>query len=153
MGRMSTPDRIAEAISSDVTLNDSEREAVLEIALLAISADRSIDDDERVALRSVAAALGGEAAAARAEADVDALIARGLIAREDADARLRELAPRFTSDGARAVAYKAALAMAMANRDDADEEFEFDLQLIDALDLSQETVDALATQVRSALDA
>jgi hypothetical protein len=149
---MSTPDRIADAISSDVVLSEGEREAVLEIALLAISADRSIDQDERVALRSIAAALGGEAAAARAEADVDALIARGLIARDDADARLRELAPRFRSDAARGVAYKAALAVAKANRDDADEEFEFDLQLIDALDLSQEAVDALAAQVSRALD-
>lgn len=148
---MTSSGRITDAIPSDVALSDDEREAVLEIALLAVAADRTINDDELIALRRIAHKLGGTTAANRAEAEVDALVARGLVARDAVDARLHVLAARLKTPRASEIAYKVAAALALVDQDNADEEFEFDLQLIDALGLTQEAVDVLAAEVARAL--
>jgi hypothetical protein len=148
---MSSIGRITDAIPTDIDLSDAEREAVIEIALLAIAADRTINDDELLALRRIAHKLGGARIADRAEASVDALLERGIVARDEAEARLRELASWLTTPGARAIAYKVAYALALADLASADQEFEFDLQLIDALGLSQELVDGYVAEVVSAV--
>lgn len=47
----------------------------------------------------------------------------------------------------RALAYRAAYALSLADEESSDGEFEFDLQLLDALDLSQAEADRLVGEV------
>ncbi|MBX3189867.1 MAG: TerB family tellurite resistance protein [Labilithrix sp.] len=139
-------ENVADAVPADVPLTDRERGAVLEIACLAVAADRRIHEHEVAAFRSIANKLGSSA-------DVDAILARfeGGVDRADADARLHELAGYLTTPAARGVAYKTAYALALADLASSDEEFEFDLQLIDALGLSQGEVDRMTEQVNAAI--
>lgn len=154
-------DRIANVVPSNLALSVSEFRALLEIAFLAIAADRTIHPDEERALRRVARRLranvsGGTAADVPprdSEAEVDALFERlgtGL-ERDAADARLRALGAELTEPRVRGLAYKVAYALAMADLAAPDEEFEFDLELIDALAIPQESVDALTSEVVSVL--
>ena len=160
----------------ELVLSPTEREAILEIGYLAIAADRQLRDEELEAFRGVASRLRdlvgdpdvgpsskaapsahGDRAqlaerAALSDHELDALLnryAEGL-ARSDADERLRDLAKALTRPDARAVAYKVAYALALCDLDTSDPEFEFDLQLIDSLGLSQEEAEALADQVMEA---
>lgn len=148
---MTAAERIAAALPPGTDLAEAEREAILGIALLSIAADRKVNDDELAALRAIALRLGGEATADRADAAVDALLLRGVPERDVADERLRELAGRLGSAAARSLAYAAACALSRVDQDDADQEFEFDLQLIDALGLSQAEAERLAAAVTTAL--
>jgi hypothetical protein len=143
---MSSIENIAQAVPSDVKLADAERKAVVEIAYLAVASDHDVNEQEEAALRSIAKKLGGEK-------DVDPIIKRmsGPIAREIADARLQELAKLLPAYEARVVAYKAAYAVALSDLASSDEEFEFDLQLIDALGLPQSEADRLAEEVMQAI--
>lgn len=146
---MSSIENIESAIPGDVDLSDAERQAVLEIAYLAVAADHSIHADEEKALRAIARKLDAQ----RGSTEVDVLfrnIGVGLT-RDTADERLRRAATGLTSQAARALAYKAAYAVSLADLASADEEFEFDLQLIDALGLPQSDVDRLTEEVQKAL--
>jgi hypothetical protein len=142
---MASIDNIANAIPA-VTTNETERKAVIEIAYLAVASDHDVNEQEEKALRSIAKKLGGAG-------DVDAIIERlaGPIARETAEARLLELAKSLGSYEMRALAYKAAYAVALSDLASSDEEFEFDLQLIDALELPQSEADRMAEEVMHAI--
>src|SRR5438477_229811 len=131
-------------LRSPAPLTDGERGAILEIACLAVTADHEVHADELDAFRRLAEALDSRT-------PLDELVARARD-REAADARLVELADAL-SPNARKVAYKAAYALCLADTEEADQEFEFDLQLIDALDLAQDDVDALVSEVREAIAA
>jgi hypothetical protein len=141
-------DAVANAIKpGDVALTSDERRVVLEIAYLAVASDHEIHESEVAALRAIAGKLGGGG-------EVDPLLDRlgtGLH-REAADARLQELAKALATPAARALAYKAAYALSRADRQASDGEFEFDLQLIDALGLAQSEVDVLAGEVDQEID-
>jgi len=166
---MSDPSVIASrVIPDDCTLTQAESDAVLEIAYLAISADRKLADSELDAFRGVMAKLGagrkavGNAAyrSAPTASEASPVSDRRLnemldrlnqkLERADVDERLRELAKGLSAE-ARGVAYKVAHAIALADMDSADEEFEFDLQLIDALELSTEMAESLVAEVTSAM--
>lgn len=145
---MTVADSIAKLAAPHTSLPAPERAAVIEIAFLAVSADRKIQRAEELALRAFARALSGAAG----EPTVDALFAGGIeLDREAADARLRAVAAVLTSAESRALAYQGAYAVALADLATDDEEFEFDLQLIDALGLEQSHVDALTRDVVAAL--
>ncbi len=140
--------RSSSSYRSSTVLPVEERDAILEVAFLAVAADRHINAAEEDALRALARALDP----ARAKANVGALLARGVDPdRDTADAHLLTVVGRLATDEARALAYQGAYAVAQADLDAADEEFEFDLQLIDALGLDQDTADQLAQQVVAAL--
>lgn len=135
-------------IPPTVALSAKERDAAIEIAFLSVMADREIDPDEESLLRAMGARL-----AAGAGADpVDALLARfaGPLPREEADAHLRKVAAGLTSAPARELAYRMAHALSIVDLASADEEFEFDLQLIDALGLDSSTVERLTDEVMTA---
>jgi hypothetical protein len=140
--------RTSSGYRSSTALPAEERDAILEVAFLAVAADRHINAAEEDALRALARALDPP----RAKANVDALLARGVDPdRDTADAHLLTVVGRLATDAARALAYQGAYAVAQADLAAADEEFEFDLQLIDALGLDQDTADQLAQQVVAAL--
>lgn len=167
---MPTTDRVGlvgEVVTRDpaFVITTDERDAILEVAYLAIAADRSLRDDELAAFRIVAERLRdrtgkpGDAPAAAppsenrrlSQAELDAVLdkfAAG-ISRADADTRLRALAGRLARPEARRGAYKIAYALALSDLDTSDAEFEFDLQLIESLGLSQEEAEELAGEVVS----
>ena len=95
------------------------------------------------------ALVGGEAAP---RPTIATLLERTskLDGREGADARLHELGKTLERKEARRIAYKTAYALAVADLATSDEEFEFDLQLIDSLALSQDEADELAAEVMNA---
>lgn len=132
--------RLAQAIPVDVALSSEERDAVLETALLAIASDGVIDATEAAAFIAIAERLGTDGAP---------LLVRfeGGMTRDQADARLLEVAKQLSTPDARALAYRAAYALSLADEESSDGEFEFDLQLLDALDLSQAEADRLVGEV------
>jgi hypothetical protein len=147
---MSIASDIPKIIPQGVALTGAQAHAIIEIAYLAVAADRTIHADEEAALRVFARALGRSGS----DAEIDGLIASGSGGhdREAADARLRVLAAALTTTDSRELAYKAAYAMALADLAAADEEFEFDLELIDALGLTKEAVDDLTAEVVAVLE-
>jgi hypothetical protein len=147
---MSIASDIPKIIPQGLALTGAQTHAIIEIAYLAVAADRTIHPDEEAALRVFARALGRNGS----DAEIDGLLANGGGGRdrEAADARLRVLATGLTTTASRELAYKAAYAMSLADLAAADEEFEFDLELIDALGLTSEAVDELTAEVVAVLE-
>jgi tellurite resistance protein len=143
--------KIARAIGSVEELTEAERRFILEIAYCVVVADQDIDDNERAALRLIAQKLAGEHH--DVESETAALLARLEAAadREVQSVRLRRLADQLQRPTARVVAYKTALALAHADDHASDGEFEFDLELIDALGLPQAEADRLAAEVAQSI--
>lgn len=136
--------RLAQAIPGDVALTPEERDAVLETALLAIASDGVIDASEAAAFIAIAERLGTDGAPMLVRFE-------GGLSRDEADARLLEVAKHLASEGSKALAYRAAYVLSIADEQASDGEFEFDLQLLDALDLSQAEADRLVSEVDAAV--
>lgn len=137
-----------------------EIDAIAEIAYLTIAADRKLDEQEIEAFRRVIERLRGlplpDGALDRV---LDEMYGRAERARSDegeraryADERLRALAAKM-SPPARELAYRVAYAMGMADMDSSDEEFELDLQLMDALELPSDRAEQLQDEVMAVLNA
>ncbi len=145
--------------STGITLTEKEAEAILEIAYLAIAADRRLSDDELVAFRGMMgrlrplAAGGAPATGPVSMKDLDRTLDRlnALLERVDRDEHLRTLASDL-SPAARELAYKVAYALGLADMDSSDAEFEFDLQLVEALDLQNDVAETLADEVMGVLN-
>ena len=155
---MSNAELIGRVVQGDVDLTPSEIDAIVEIAYLTIAVDRRLEGDEVAAFRSVVERLRKQSVE---QASLDRLLddmytradaARGADANAGyADERLRELATKMTVP-ARELAYKVAYAIGLADMDSSDEEFELDLQLVDALELSNERTEELAGEVLAILN-
>lgn len=167
---MATLEQLGRVVPSTLDLTPSERDAVLEIAYLAIAADRVLNDEEVEAFRKVAARLYGVETLGEKDLGVlldrftsrldhtkatmipgddanEAMSERSKLLRAEADERLRVLAKELPREGSRALAYKVAYALALCDLETSDEEFEFDLQLVDALGLSADQAGELADEV------
>ncbi len=136
-----------------LVLTAAEREAILEIAYLAIWADHKLRDEEIAAFRAVASRLSNLVDGAKSgdlsDRELNAILdrfAKGL-ERAEADERLRVLCTGLTRTAPRGLAYKLAYALSLCDLETTDEEFEFDLQLIDSLKLTQDEASALADEV------
>jgi hypothetical protein len=138
----------------------AEIDAIVEIAYLTIAADRKLDEAEINAFRRVIERLRGAAIPDGAlDRVLDEMYARAERARLGdeaarggyADERLRALAAKMSTE-ARELAYRVAYAMGMADMDASDEEFELDLQLVDALELTNERAETLADEVMDVLN-
>jgi hypothetical protein len=160
----------AEVIPSDATMTHGEVEAALEIAYLAIAADHRLTDDEIQAFHQVMGRIRqiettsvegtpyrASAGDVRSEEPVSERTLNETLdafaqssERVDVDARLRALAAKLSAP-ARQVAYKIAHAIALADLESSDEEFEFDLQLIDALELTNAAAAALVDEVTATM--
>lgn len=151
---------------NSIALTKEEAAAVLEIAFLAIAADRKLSDEELEAFRGVAgrlrdlAARGSDPSApigAHVMTDREfELILESFSAdldRNVADERLRVLGAQLKRPDVRALTYKIAYALALCDLNTSDEEFEFDLQLVEALELSHGTVEGLEDEVLAAFQA
>ena len=139
-----------------LSLSKAEADGILEIAFLAIAADRKLHDEELVAFRAVAGRLrqlsGSASAPTVSDRDFELILERfgPDLDREVAEEHLRARGAELTRPEARKLAYKVAYALALCDLETSDEEFEFDLQLIDALAHKTEEADALEDEVLDA---
>lgn len=136
-------------------LRPAEIEAILEVGYLAVACDQKLHDDELVAFAHVGLKLGagpGEADSGLHRDALDEILDRFSthLERDGAEGRLETCAAALASAASRRLAYKVACALALADLDAADREFEFDLALIAALGLTQDEADALASEVHEA---
>jgi hypothetical protein len=143
------------------TLTADESNAILEVAYLATTADDDLADEELTAFRDLAeglralVALPPSAAALPGERDdeLNALLERFAANIEHADPqeRLIVLAKILARPIAKETAYKVAFAMALCDLAENDDEEDFDDELVEALGLSDERADELASQVYEAI--
>lgn len=135
-----------------LTAEDAER--ILEIACLTVATDGKLANEEIEAVRLMGVALRARAEGAPfSQGELDRVLdaVAQLETRDDRDARLRAVAGGLTTDTARHVAYKASVTAAMSDLNASDEEFELDIDLIDALGLPTAKADDLTAEVHEAL--
>ncbi|HEY1957904.1 MAG TPA: hypothetical protein VGH28_19925 [Polyangiaceae bacterium] len=149
---MSNGEKIASVVPTGAKLTPAEADAIVEIAYVTIAADRKLDPAEVDAFRAVLERLrAAPVDAAQLDVVLDQMYARVERVGDGLDEHLRALGTTM-SPGARELAYKVAYAMGVADLDTSDEEFELDLQLVDALDLTTDRAEALADEVMSVLN-
>jgi hypothetical protein len=130
-------------------------ESILEIAYLTMAVDDELRDEEIEAFSMIAAAMlqknGGEALDDHALRSFLDKFGEDLT-KESIDERLEAAVKRLGDDrAAKLASYRVACLMAMSDLDAADREFEFDLQLISTLGLSQEEADTIVDEINAAL--
>ncbi|HSQ66110.1 MAG TPA: hypothetical protein VLM85_22970 [Polyangiaceae bacterium] len=152
---------VSKVLPESATLQPAEVDAILEIAYLTIAADRRLTNEELAAfevlldrLRTLSG-MTGPVSRATLDGTLNDMYARADRARESSrsgydDAQLQQLGAKL-GPAAREIAYKVAYALGLADMDAIDEEFELDLQLVDALELSNDRSEALANEVLAAL--
>lgn len=134
-------------------------EAILEIAYLTMAVDEQLQDEEIEAFSIIAAILLGkrdpssdepglEGAALRSWLDRFAVALDRASLHERLEAAVRSLGG---DQAAREASYRVACLMAMSDLDAHDREFEFDLDLIAALELEQDVADRIADELNAAL--
>lgn len=146
--------------NTTLVLTKEESAAVLEIAFLAIAADHNLREEELEAFRGVAGRLRdlctqGEAPHEVGDRELERILESfsGDMDRTVADERLRVVSGLIKRQEIRELAYKVAYALALCDLATSDEEFEFDLQLVDALGLNHGDVDRLEDEVLAAFQA
>ncbi len=133
---------------SPLAVSKDDARRILEIACLAVASDGKLTNEELAALRVLSAEIP-----AFPKSELESLVngCMDLKLREDRTERLRVAADALSTEGARHLAYKLSVAVALADMASADEEFEFDLDIQDALKLPPDTADRLAGDVHEAL--
>lgn len=132
---------IRKAIGHTPGAADAKR--VVEVACLAVAADGHLAEEELHVIRVLCKELGVDVRA------VDDVLALG--SRDDRLERLRATGAAFETDAAKRLAYKMTVLTSVADLAAQDEEFEFDLDVQDALGLDSAIADELANQVHEAL--
>jgi tellurite resistance protein len=128
----------------------AERDAMLEVAYLAIAADGKLMEEELEAFVTAMLLLYGPGTSSdQVRRTVDHLIDQ--FERGEDQVLLTELASHLTRSFARDQAYKLAYAMAMSDFDTDDQEFAFDQRLRRALELDDEQAETLTDQVIDAI--
>ena len=143
---MSIPAPMLARIVTPQSVDDARR--IIEIACLAVASDGRLAAEEISALRVLNRELG-----AVSPQELEPLIqaALGISNRDDRTERLRTVAAALSNEDARHCAYKVSVVTALADLASADEEFEFDLDVQDALRLAPEVADRLSAEVNEAL--
>lgn len=132
---------IRSAITNAPKGADAKR--VVEIACLAVAADGNLAAEELHVIRVLCKELRVDVGA------VDEVLALG--DREDRLARLRATAAAIESPEAKKLAYKMTVLTSLSDLAAQDEEFEFDLDVQEALGLDTDTAEALANEVNEVL--
>jgi len=128
-------------------------EAILEIAFLSIAADRKINESEVEAFAHVGAVLVGDGEDKLGDHDVNAWLDH-FTARLEAsnlNQRIHDVAESLALEDARLAAYRISFFLGIVDLDASDREFEFDLELISALHLDQDTADRITAEVNEAI--
>lgn len=126
--------------------DDAKR--ILEIACLAVASDGTLAEEERAVLADLSGLLK-----AYSPNELESLVARAVKdkTRDERLERLRTLASELGTEDARHCAYKVTVVTALSDLAAQDEEFEFDLDIQEALSLAPEQADALTSRVHEAL--
>jgi hypothetical protein len=137
---------VVDILPRDLSVNDAERDALLEVAYLVTAIDGKLADEEIVAFGELAARLHGRASSTTHE--IDALMERfgGVVERAEIEARMREVA-RTIPARLHEIAYKTALAMAFVDRDPHGTEDGLHRVLGDALGLDGDAREKLSRAV------
>ena len=148
---------VERVLPSQGDFTDAETDAILEVAYLTTAADGRLSDEENESFRAIAARMRGMASGTPVEVSdpsLDALFERYAMRSDHADigARLKDLRGALQRPVARDLAYKVAYAMSLCDLETGDAEDELDDLLVAALDLDDESADALAGEVYEALD-
>jgi tellurite resistance protein len=128
-------------------------DAILEVAYLTMAVDQELRDEELAAFAIVAGHLIGSGPALDQGA-ADQVLDKyaSIVDRSSILERLEAAARALGGDkNAKLAAYRVACLMAMSDLDAADREFEFDLDLIATLGLTQEEADEVADAVNAAV--
>lgn len=130
-------------------------EAILEIAYLTMAVDDELRDEEIDAFSVIAAAmLGGATEGGLDDTSLRKWLDRfaGDLDRNSISARMNAAVQSLQADPqAKIAAYRVACLMAMSDLDAADREFEFDLDLISTLGISQDDADRVVDEVNAAV--
>jgi hypothetical protein len=132
-------------------------EAILEIAYLTMAVDEELRDEEIDAFSVIAANMLGHGK--KGGGGLDDASLRAWLDRFSGDQdrgsileRLEKAVKGLGKDkAARLAAYRVACLMAMSDMDAADREFEFDLDLIATLGISQEEAEGVVEEVNAAV--
>src|SRR5690349_21765254 len=132
--------RVFSTSKSEGAISPADVALVIEIACSAVASDGKIADDELQAVRALGAELharaGGSGENPASAGKLDALLRDNLMrTRDERIERLRAAADALSNEAARHLAYKASVVTALADLASADEEFEFDIDVQDALTL------------------
>jgi hypothetical protein len=147
---MTIADAFAQIVPADSDLNDEQRRVVLEIAATAAAADRVIHRDEIAALEVLAQRLGRSA-----EAEFASMFKKlgERIEPEKATKQLRVLSIKLESAEARELAYKAAWAITLVDKESSPREESFGKDLANALSLKGDAASRLAEEVQALMPA
>jgi uncharacterized tellurite resistance protein B-like protein len=139
---------VKRALTNGGPVSKADARLAIEIACLAVASDGKLANEELAALRALNAELN-----AFANAELEGLIGKSLAlhSREDRLDRLQATANALSTEGARHLAYQLSVVTALADLATADEEFEFDLDVQDALKLDSELAERLSGEVNEAL--
>jgi hypothetical protein len=143
---MSIPASKLQQLVTPQSPDDAKR--ILEIACLAVASDGTLAPEERAVLHALSGTLH-----AYSPAELDALAGEAIAGRtrEDRLARMRTLAAELSTQAAQHCAYKISVLTALADLAAQDEEFEFDLDIQEALELAPETAVRLTSEVNELL--
>ncbi len=157
---------VEKALSGVPSFPRAIAEAILEIAYLAMAVDEQLRDEEIDAFSVIAAAIIGGRVKDREPAREGSEASRlddhalrtwldkfaGDLDRASIEERLQDAVKSLASDKeAKLAAYRVACLMAMSDLDAADREFEFDLDLIATLGISQDDADRIVEEVNIAV--
>lgn len=142
---------IANLVPKNLTPSPEQADMVLELAYLATAVDGRLDDEELEAFKAIATRLLGKPTT---NADLDKLLDRfgGNVDHEEINERVQKIAPTL-GDDLRAVAFKLAVGLSVADLDASGDETELQAVLAEALGFDQDKVDELTAEVYASLDA
>jgi hypothetical protein len=147
---------VERALTSVGPFPRSIAESILEIAYLTMAVDEELRDEEIEAFSMIAAAM--LQSHSQGEPLDDAALRSWLdrfaedLSRDTFEARVEKAVAKLGGDHqAKLASYRVACLMAMSDLDAADREFEFDLQLIATLGITQEEADTIMDDVNAAL--
>lgn len=133
-----------------VRLSPAERDALLEIAALAMAADGILRDEEfEVFINAMRRLYGADADMQAARRKVEQLVERE---EWDADARLHELAASLSPGFARELAFKLGCLMTVCDFTLYGDEIAFDNNLRSALGLAPEEAEKIASEVVDSIE-
>jgi hypothetical protein len=142
---------LANLVPAGLVPSAEHADVLLELAYLTTAVDGRLDDDELLAYKEIAARLRNKPVT---DADVDALLDRfgGNVEYAEITERVQKIAPTLP-DELRAVAFKLAVGLSVADLDASGDESELQVVLAEAFGFDDARVDALTGEVYAGLDA
>lgn len=142
---------VANLIPANLSASTEHVDVLLELAYLTTAVDGRLDDEELAAFKELAGRLRGKPVS---NSDVDVLLDRfgGNVEHAEITERVQKIAPTLPED-LRALAFKLAVGLSVADLDASDDESDLQVMLAEALGFDDARVDELTAEVYAGLDA